>query len=722
MQHRKHDLTIKPVAHMADGKKVAMQSRVTSRVHDGATTSSVSVCLPDGTAGTVGSVRLFDWDLACAKLDLYQEEYYMPSAPRGFRHIEAGRKVPQAKWWGAQSGDEWNLLCHPMTVMKPSRAARPTLVGFTTGSTFESYLLFNTRGRSIHLTAWCNLSRMALHAGQWVALEELMRFRGTDFNACVDRFAGYVAQKSGARVTKPTAVGWSDWQFYREDKCERDVLASLAVLSDLRRQGYPFKYLVVDGGWCDHASEWLEPCNKFPSGMKRLSHRLRRDGFELGLWLAPYLTNVRTKVVREHPDWLVLEAASNRPLRREQSNVGPCHMLDYTVPEALDWLAGIVRVLVRDWKIGYLKLDGPSLAHFYGGRFHDPAVTPLQVIRRSLEVIRRECVDGVVVEGEGIFGPSIGLVDTQRVSQDNHPCWYSPETGAASLKANLENELLASYMHNVYWRNHRENVILRDFLSPHHYGRALKPDLKDSMLTGNELQCYLSGAVLSGGAMLLTDPMDQLQRSLRRMELINRFLPHYESGRSRPVDTFRAGAQPAVYVMDIRRPFEEWQIVGVFNPDDLYADLDVPLRRIAGGDALHVFDCWNEEYLGVHRNTMVARDVPAHGCRLLALRRKRDVPQLVGTNMHILQGAVDIDDVAFENEVLRVAVSHPMRQERRLFIWHPRRYAGADVRTDAKSCLAESPKPQLLCIRFIGCKRTEFEIRWRPGRAARRLA
>ena len=43
-------------------------------------------------------------------------------------------------------------------------------------------------------------------------------------------------------------------------------------------------------------------------------------------------------------------------------------MIDYTVPEAMQWLRGIVRTFVRDWKIGYLKLDGPSLAHYLGGR------------------------------------------------------------------------------------------------------------------------------------------------------------------------------------------------------------------------------------------------------------------------------------------------------------------------------------------------------------------
>ena len=111
---------------------------------------------------------------------------------------------------------------------------------------------------------------------------------------------------------------------------------------------------------------------------------------------------------------------------RKTSNVGPCMMLDYTVPEAMQWLRGIVRMFVRDWKIGYLKLDGPSLQHYLGGVFREKNVTPVEVIRRTLELIRDECPDNVIVEGEGLFGPSIGMVDTAARQPGQSPLLVSP--------------------------------------------------------------------------------------------------------------------------------------------------------------------------------------------------------------------------------------------------------------------------------------------------------
>ena len=679
-------------------------------------TIQVSIGARAGLSAGLSQVRLFDADLGVPSLEVYQEQYYMPGNSRGFRRLDAGRKPPPNKWWGATHGNEWELLCHPMTVIQLSPRRR-VLVGFATGSTYEAYLLFNTRGPTIRLSAWCNLYGRLAGPGRPLTMEELVVIRGQTFAECAEAYAHHVAGRAGARVPKATVGGWSDWQYWREEKTEKDLLESLPVLAKLRRQGFPIRYLIVDGGWCDHASEWLSPCPKYPSGMKKIAARLRRDGLELGLWLAPYLTNVHTNVVKQHPEWLVLDAAKDEPLTRKTSNVGPCCMLDFTAPGALDWLRNVVRTFVRDWKIGYLKLDGPSLAHYLGGRFHDDSFTPIEVIRRGLEVIRQECGEGVIVEGEGLFGPSIGLVDTQRVSQDNHPFWYDRQ-GHPCLKENLANELLGSYMHGVYWHNHRENVILRDFLSPFHAWGGEGDRAKDCMLSENELRSYLSGAVLSGGAMLLTEPMAQLARSPSRMDLIGRFLPHYEGGRCRAIDAFRGdGRQPAIYAMRVERDFETWHVVGIFNLDDQYEDFELDLEPIAGKGAFHVFEYWNQEYLGRRRGTLAVRDVPAHGCKILSIRRATGRPQLVGSGMHILQGAVDIAECGFDRDTLRIAVVHPVQKDRTLFIWRPSSRILSGVKTNARDYLVDARDKRILRIHFNGRRRTEFELRWKRTNA-----
>ena len=159
-------------------------------------------------------------------------------------------------------------------------------------------------------------------------------------------------------------------------------------------------------GIARYASEWLEAGEEFPSGMAALSRKVRKAGFEFGVWLAPWITNVDTRVAREHPEWMVRERGTGEILRKPASNVGACCMLDFSIREACEWLQGIVRTMVREWKIGYLKLDGPCLAHWRGGVFRDPEATTVSVAREALRIIREECGDGVIVEGEGVYLPA----------------------------------------------------------------------------------------------------------------------------------------------------------------------------------------------------------------------------------------------------------------------------------------------------------------------------
>ena len=84
--------------------------------------------------------------------------------------------------------------------------------------------------------------------------------------------------------------------------------------------------------------------------------------------------------------------------------------------------------------------------------------------------------------------------------------------------------------------------------------------------------------------------------------------------------------------------------------------------------------------------------------------------------MHILQGAVDIDDCRFEGQTLNIVVGHPMQRDRKLFIWHPKDWRLADVKTDARDYLVDDRQSPVTCIHFNGGKKTKFALRWRgPG-------
>ena len=268
-------------------------------------------------------------------------------------------------------------------------------------------------------------------------------------------------------------------------------------------------------------------------------------------------------------------------------------------------------------------------------------------------------------------------------------------------------------MHRRFWHNHRENVILRDFPSPLPPTRKSRPELKDFILPENELRFQVSAATLSGGAMLLTDPMDQLLRNPEKAVLISQFLPHYEETECRPIDVFCGGRQPSLYHVPVHRDFEDWFVLGVFNWEDAYNDYTVPLSRVTGGGAWHAFEFWRHDYLGIHTRSLRVKDVPAHGCKVIALRRAQDRPQLLGTDMHLLQGAVDVRSVAHERNTLRIEIGHFMQKDRRMTIWHPSRSKAVRVETNARDHLVDGRRKNLLTIHFNGRRRTWFDIRWK---------
>lgn len=657
-------------------------------------------------------LELFSIDLRSPSVEVFRQGFYMPSDPTGFYVLKAGKDVPPAGRWKPDVFGPRDFISHSVVVMKIPGTDCPILVGFTSFNRFNGYFRFDTSGRSVRFSIVYDIG-LKLPAGTSLHLESFMIVKDKPFHQCLELYTDYVARTCHARVPRRTVTGWSDWQYYREEKNEKDILTSVAAMKPMVRQGFPLKYIIVDGGWCAYASEWMKPCEKFP-GMPRFSRRLRKEGFELGIWLAPYLTNVKTEVARRHPEWMVIDEKTGKPLHKPGSNVGPCYMLDFTIPAALEWLRKIVRIMVRDWKIGYLKLDGPCLAHYHGGRFHNPGITAIEQVRKSLEVIREECGEKVIVEGEGIYGPSIGFVDTQRTTQDNHPMWwYMHDGGKPMMKENMKNDLLSAFMHGRFWHNHRENVILRDFPSPFHAGKENNPNLKELILPLNELLFQLSVGVMAGGAMLLTDPMHELCRNPDNLALISQFLPHYESDSAcHPLDVFLNGQQPSIYTLKIDRDYERWHIVGIFNWDDFYQNFRVPLSMIVPSGAWHGFDFWNERYLGCFTGGMKINDVPAHGCKIIALRAAQNHPQLLGTNLHVFQGAVDIRTASYEHNRLRIEVDHFYQKDRKLFFWRPDGFKIEKVRTNAVDFLVDARARDFCTIYFNGKRRTFFDLTW----------
>lgn len=206
---------------------------------------------------------------------------------------------------------------------------------------------------------------------------------------------------------------WCSWYSLYPFVSEKLILRLLADLGDL-----PFDVIQIDDGWHSNIGDW-EGNRKFPSGMASLAEAIRKTGRRAGLWLAPFMARDNSSIYREHPDWF-LKDEQGRPALAHNQWGGLVYALDTTHPDALEWIAGLIKK-VRSWGYDYLKLDFLYAGALPGIRHAD--MPREAAYRQGLQVIREAAGDAYVLACGAPILPSIGLCDGLRVGPDTGPYW-----------------------------------------------------------------------------------------------------------------------------------------------------------------------------------------------------------------------------------------------------------------------------------------------------------
>ena len=426
------------------------------------------------------------------------------------------------------------------------------------------------------VAAFADYDDYVIGPGEEAGADDLVVLRGTDYNRLLEEWAGICARSMGCRVPDHIPTGWNDWQFYRNDKTQEDVLSACDALKVLKEQGWPLEFIQIDGGYCMHLSEWSRPKPEFSMGMEALSKYVRDAGFRFGLWFAPYIQNVKTRAAQEHPEWL-LRDREGKIVELETSNVGRSVLMDYTVPGTLDWLREKIRMFTGEWHVEWIKLDGPNITTYRKGVLRDKRYTFQKMLRETLRTIAESAGRNVLIEGEGDMTAALGFVDLHRVQTDNMTMWFVDNDTAQPYAPRVYGkELVMSFLHNIWWCNHRENIVLRDYPSPHAFVREREPERCEQLFTANERRVQLASAMIAPGGLLLTDPMAEL---IRRPELLAdaAMLFPPAAGRTRVLDPFPEDdcRYPHIYELDTGAK----RYLAVFNWGETTRDFPLPAGK-----------------------------------------------------------------------------------------------------------------------------------------------
>ncbi|MEX2235977.1 MAG: alpha-galactosidase [Dehalococcoidia bacterium] len=498
--------------------------------------------------------------------------------------------------------------------------------GLLTADRFLGRLAVSDEVLSIELLA----GGVEVEAGQPQVGEVLRLDFELEAASALDRHAVAVAANANAEVPRISPSGWCSWYYYYSAVGEADVLANIEFLAKHKR-ALPLQYVQLDDGYQADIGDWSEWNEKFPHGPRWLADRIHDAGFKAGLWLAPFIAGRNSRLVNDHPEWLARDPAGN-PVNAVTNWGQKNYVLDLTHPEVQGWLDELFQRVVEEWGFDYVKLDFIFGGAMVGQRL-DPKVTALEAYREGLAIIRRAVGERFVLGCGALQLASVGLVDGMRIGPDVAP-WYRargerladgsfaelpPINGAPSAEAAIRNTLNRQWMHGRYWLNDPDCVLVRE---------------ERTKLTSAEIESLATVVGLSGGMTLLSDNMPALGESaLKRLSFILPPLP-------------AAGQVPTLLNSDMPDRIEldagERAVVALFNWSD--GSQDVTLRV----SSAEVFDVWDKTYLGRYEGTVRIPEVPAHGCRLLALSPADGRPRVLGSSFHIGQGLYELATEAYE--------------------------------------------------------------------------
>jgi alpha-galactosidase len=479
------------------------------------------------------------------------------------------------------------------------------------------------------LKIWANGDRAHLAPGanmhsDWLSIG----FISLDSPMPLQTYLAAVQRETAVSNLPQPPVGWCSWYYYFRNINPQILETNLKEIQRLR-QALPLQLMQIDDGFQADVGTWLQFNKHFPNGVQSLAKQIKEAGLQAGIWLAPYILQADSSLIKKHPNWLL----RRRDGRLANTGFGwgnrLCRALDLTHPEALSYTREVIRTAVEDWGFTYLKLDF-LYAAAVDCAYQDPTKTRAQVLLAGLQSIRQAAGTNTTLLGCGCpIGPALGLLDLMRISADVAPDWY-PRFPPFS-------PILRSEPNMPSVRNALQNILSRSDLDQHWFGND--PDClmvrPDSRLTLAEVQTLATAIGITGGAMLLSDNLEKLPP--QRLRIAQQFIPIIP-GNPRVLDRLQS-TRPAKVRHDLIDAQGPFTILAFFNWSDLAQDLffDPQEWGFDGHQNWIGREFWTGEFLDLSE-TLLFSQVPAHGCRLFTLRPLKGPAQYLGSSLHFSQG------------------------------------------------------------------------------------
>ena len=251
-------------------------------------------------------------------------------------------------------------------------------------------------------------------------------------------------------------LGYTSWYNYYQN-INADI-----ILRDLEALDGRFDVFQIDDGYETFVGDWLDvdPV-KFPNGLKNIIDKVHSKGMKAGLWLAPFVAETKSKLFKEHQDWLRKDK-NGKPIKAG-GNWSGFYSLDLDNPEVINYIKECLTHYV-EMGVDFFKLDFLYAAALpeYEGR------TRCMVQDQAYKLLRD------TLRGKIILGCGANIINSYEhfdylrvgpdVSLEFDDVFYMRlfHRERISTKVTLQNTIYRSFMNNHLFGNDPDVFLLRD--------------------------------------------------------------------------------------------------------------------------------------------------------------------------------------------------------------------------------------------------------------------
>lgn len=167
----------------------------------------------------------------------------------------------------------------------------------------------------------------------------------------------YVRLHMGIRLNqiaeKPVFV-YNTWQPFLHNINEKLIFELADAAAECGVEEF-----IIDDGWQDSYGDWGIDKVKFPNGLKPVFDYIKSKGMKPGLWISLGAAESKSKVFKEHPEWLVRKADGS-PISLHADFDKMYGWESYSMCMTTGWydhIKGVILNLVKEHGLEYIKGD-----------------------------------------------------------------------------------------------------------------------------------------------------------------------------------------------------------------------------------------------------------------------------------------------------------------------------------------------------------------------------